>query len=219
MSSSISSVLTTTITIIMSEFLDAGVAIFCFSLSAYLYKKSRSTSLDTTNTVRPQAYILENQVTHARLLPPESAHAFTYPTLSLLMSIDALESRSLDIGKGWIFGYGGVLGRLVGLRSESYLGHERDTRTIREKLTALLTARGFLAQDVFLEDAWIMTMPSFMGFEGINPLTVYFCYKSGIFWLAVLEVRKYALILLILTSTLLTRFTIHLGRHMSTYLK
>ncbi|KAK7446978.1 hypothetical protein VKT23_014191 [Stygiomarasmius scandens] len=37
----------------------------------------------------------------------------------------------------------------------------------------------------------MMTMPSYLGFEGINPLTVYFCYKpGGVLWLVVLEVHN-----------------------------
>ncbi|CAE6503323.1 unnamed protein product [Rhizoctonia solani] len=37
-----------------------------------------------------------------------------------------------------------------------------------------------------------MTMPSFMGFEGINPLTVYFCYEEGetAVWGLILEVHN-----------------------------
>ena len=41
----------------------------------------------------------------------------------------------------------------------------------------------------YLEDSWMLTMPSFLGFEGINPLTVHFCYRvGGVFWVVVLEV-------------------------------
>ncbi|KAJ7702959.1 hypothetical protein B0H14DRAFT_745565 [Mycena olivaceomarginata] len=37
----------------------------------------------------------------------------------------------------------------------------------------------------------MMTMPSLLGFEGINPLTVYFCYRpGGQIFLAVLEVHN-----------------------------
>lgn len=168
--------------------LDAGIAVFCLSLSAILYSRHRLNK-SLKHIPRSQAYIFENQVTHARLLPAESAHAFTYPTLSLFLSLDALESHSLDIARGWVFGYGGIWGRLVGLRSRPYLAGVEDTRTIRGKLEALLEKRGFCGKGNRMEDAWIMTMPSLLGYEGINPLTVYFCYRLGSFWLAVLEVR------------------------------
>ncbi|KAF7373585.1 hypothetical protein MSAN_00568900 [Mycena sanguinolenta] len=134
----------------------------------------------------PRGYILENQVVHARLLPVGSDHAFTYPTLSLLVSLNALESHSLDLGHGWIFGYGGRWARLIGLRPAPYL--TENGGSIRRRLEKVLLDRGFGGS---LEDAWMMTMPSFLGFEGINPLTVYFCYRpGGQLFLAVLEVHN-----------------------------
>ncbi|KAF9468302.1 hypothetical protein BDZ94DRAFT_1209300 [Collybia nuda] len=174
----------------MSAFLllDISFSIICVGISAILYSK-RSSQKDN---ICPQGYILENQVTHARLLPLESSHAFTYPTVSLLLSLDALEAHSLDIYRGWAFGYGGLWGRLLGLRSDPYLTAQRPGghQTIRGKLEALLSERRFLDGGNILQDAWMMTMPSFMGFEGINPLTVYFCYKSGQLWLVVLEIHN-----------------------------
>ncbi|KAJ6554539.1 hypothetical protein B0H19DRAFT_1210883 [Mycena capillaripes] len=138
------------------------------------------------NKTLPRAYVLENQVTHARLFPVGSTHAFTYPTLSLLLSLNALESHSLDLGHGWIFGYGGRWARLVGLRPAPYLTDNGGS--IRQRLEKVLLDRGFGGD---LEDAWMMTMPSLLGFEGINPLTVYFCYRpGGVFFLTVLEVHN-----------------------------
>ncbi|KDR78398.1 hypothetical protein GALMADRAFT_224770 [Galerina marginata CBS 339.88] len=139
--------------------------------------------------MRPQAYILHNQVTHARLLPVKASNSFTYPTLALLVSLNALEARRLDLGRGWIFGYGGLWGRIVGLRPGPYL--TKQAVTIMSKLEDLLKARGHLEENASLRDAWMMTMPSFLGFEGINPLTVYFCYNSGgTFWSTVLEIHN-----------------------------
>lgn len=137
---------------------------------------------------RPQAYLLQNSVTHARLLPTEAAHAFTYPTLALLVSLKALERGKLDLARGWIFGYGGRWCRMTGLRPTPYL--EERQGTIMAKLNAILKTRGCAE----VEDAWMMTMPSFMGVEGINPLTVYFCYDaSASFCFTVLEVRLISL--------------------------
>lgn len=136
----------------------------------------------------PRAYLLHNQVTHARLLPANASNAFTYPTLAFLVSLDALEKGDLDLGYGWIFGYGGIWGRIVGLRSQPYL--RKGAGSIKDKLEALLSDRGVLNGTNMLGDAWMLTMPSFLGFEGINPLTVYFCYDGeGTFWATVLEVR------------------------------
>lgn len=163
----------------------AFATLLCVSASSLLYKWPRKQDL----AFHSQAYILENQVTHARLLPAESTHSFTYPTISLLLSLNALESNSLDLAGGWIFGYGGKWGRLTGLRSKGYLtGQGETSRTIKDKLIQVLADRGH--DGSLLEDAWIMTMPSLFGWEDINPLTVYLCYKpGGVFWIAVLEVR------------------------------
>ncbi|THU93382.1 hypothetical protein K435DRAFT_757483 [Dendrothele bispora CBS 962.96] len=72
--------------------------------------------------------------------------------------------------------------------------------SIKEKLVEVLRRRGYLELHGSdedggnlkeLEDAWMMTMPSYLGFEGINPLTVYFCYRpGGVLWLVVLEVHN-----------------------------
>ncbi|KAF5343138.1 hypothetical protein D9758_015227 [Tetrapyrgos nigripes] len=84
--------------------------------------------------------------------------------------------------------------RLFGIGPEGYLtpslpstssssslsnGHPSSIRT---KLIQLLQRRCLLpvskvGEDDFY-DAWMMTMPRFCGFEGINPLTVYFCYRK-----------------------------------------
>ncbi|KAF8905595.1 hypothetical protein CPB85DRAFT_1376774 [Mucidula mucida] len=116
---------------------------------------------------------------HARLLPVESKHAFVFPTFCLLVPLDALENRELDLCGGAVFGYGGLWGRLTGLRPSSYLTTLKGT--IRHKLEGVLSSHGY-KQDL---DA------AFLGFEGMNPLTVYYCYKpDGVFWLTVLEVHN-----------------------------
>jgi hypothetical protein len=169
--------------------LDAFVTLASLALSAFLYKSRVGSSAGKKKQSvhsRPQGYLLHNQVTHARFLPKEAAHAFTYPTLAYLVSLDALEHHKLDLGGGWVFGYGGLWGRITGLRSTPYL--TRESGLIRGKLEGLLIRNGFMAGK--FQDAWMLTMPSFLGFEGINPLTVYFCYDSeNMFWLTVLEVR------------------------------
>ncbi|KAJ3515000.1 hypothetical protein NLJ89_g2028 [Agrocybe chaxingu] len=166
---------------------DVCVTVLCVSLSAFFHAKNPAgRPQDSTAGPLSRAYILRNQVTHARLLPVESANAFTYSTLCLLMSLNALEGRRLDLGGGWIFGYGGNWGSIVGLRSKPYLTTQPGT--IRNKLETLLEERGF--SNVF-HDAWMMTMPAFMGFEGINPLTAYFCYdEKEEFRLVVLEIHN-----------------------------
>ena len=174
--------------------LDMGVTAFCVFLSAILYNRRSARTMDNcSRSIFPQGYLLHNQVTHARLLPVESANAFTYPTVSLLVSLDALEAHKLDLGWGWVFGYGGLWGRITGLRPKPYLTQQPGS--IRSKLEELLLLRGFFSGKRRFKDAWMMTMPSFLGYEGINPLTVYFCYDlEGEFWLTILEVGQHKLV-------------------------
>ncbi|KAI0712766.1 hypothetical protein C8T65DRAFT_608154 [Cerioporus squamosus] len=134
----------------------------------------------TGEDAQKPAYILENQVTHARLLPTPSKHAFTYPTLAFLVSLDALEAHSLDLARGWLFGYGGTSWRVTGLRSSAYLAQDlgrSKNRNIKEKLREVLEQ--FQHDGGRLGEVWMMTMPSYVGYEGINPLTVYYCYEEG----------------------------------------
>ncbi|KZT68081.1 DUF1365-domain-containing protein [Daedalea quercina L-15889] len=139
-------------------------------------------------------YVLECKVTHRRLLPKTSSHGFAYRTLWLLVSLNALESHSLDLGRGWLFGYGGIFWRLTGLRSSAYLNDSlksSETRSIRDKLSSLLDDKRHAGDRRSLRDAWMLTMPSFMGFEGINPLTVYYCYDTrDCLFMVVLEVHN-----------------------------
>lgn len=141
-------------------------------------------------TSPPMAYICTNKVIHARLLPTESAHRFTYPTISFLLCLSALEKGELNLGGGWLFGYGGLWLRATGIRASAYLQNGRkfdDRRTIKQKLLEVLSTHSLDAS--LFNDAWILTMPSYFGFEGINPLTVYFCYKTDqSLWAVVLEV-------------------------------
>ncbi|KAI0670227.1 hypothetical protein C8Q78DRAFT_975614 [Trametes maxima] len=187
------------------------LAVVLAAVLAYVrnaFSKRRPTSLAAP------AYVLENTVTHARLLPAPATHAFTYPTLAFLLSLDALEAHALDLARGWLFGYGGTAWRLTGLRSGAYLlpdtfpGHgSRSTSGasaskgtlgqwgLKAKLVDVLVMQGKDAARVGewkeVGDAWMLTMPSYMGFEGINPLTVYFCYsREGVLEWIVLEIHN-----------------------------
>ncbi|KAG6879638.1 hypothetical protein C0992_000273 [Termitomyces sp. T32_za158] len=120
----------------------AGVAILCTSLSAWCFQLNRRQAFGT----KTMGYILENQVTHVRFLPVESSHAFTYPTIAFLMSLNALEQHELDLWKGRLFGYGGRWMRLTGVRANPYFADVVNSiggpQTIREKLVELLIERG-----------------------------------------------------------------------------
>ncbi|KAF8438432.1 hypothetical protein L210DRAFT_3404335 [Boletus edulis BED1] len=149
------------------------------------------------------AYVLTNKVTHARLFPVHSKHAFTYPTIALFVSLDALERSALDlpISFGWgptlgyVFRFGSIWRTLVGLRGDGYLAHQDANHTsplsIRSKLDRVLFDSGAITAPSEIKDVWMMTMPAICAFEGINPLTVYYCYRpSGEVSMIVLEVHN-----------------------------
>lgn len=169
--------------------LDAFVSISCLGLSYVIYSFSHPTLRNATTF--SQAYILRLITSHARFLPVDSRHAFTYPVLSLLLPLSALESGQLSLLNGFLFSFGGIHGRILGLRSVGYLYDDGGKEpSIRKKLVEVLEQFGIELAGERMDDAWILTMPSYFGFEGINPLTVYFCYRRDCpeLWIVVLEV-------------------------------
>ena len=138
--------------------------------------------------------------THARLLPVPSKHAFSYPLLYLGADVDALEAGRLNLPYR-VFKYGGTSARVLGLRSGAYLmpdvlpGADEGTQEreeaskdgavlegkkveglgLRGKVERLLSEYGIGKEEV--GRIWMLTMPSFLGFEGINPLTVWYIYR------------------------------------------
>ena len=158
------------------QFAVASVVAFAAGATLYLARQGDGGNAPSS------AYILENTITHARLLPEPSAHAFSYPTFAFFLSLDALESHSLDLVGGWLFGYGDVSWRVTGLRSSAYLlpdsrtGRRQRPQNIKEKLREVLVQHGHDGDE--LGHVWMLTMPSYMGYEGINPLTVHYCYTK-----------------------------------------
>ena len=144
----------------MMQFAVASVVAFAAGATLYLARQGDEGNAPSN------AYILENTITHARLLPEPSAHAFSYPTLAFFLSLDALESHSLDLVGGWLFGYGGVSWRVTGLRSSAYLlpdsrtGRKQRPQNIKEKLREVLVQHGHDGDE--LGHVWMLTMPSYM---------------------------------------------------------
>jgi DUF1365 family protein len=176
--------------------LDGIISLSRLGISYAIYAFSHLPSLHTGNgRTFPQAYILRSITSHARFLPVDSRHAFTYPVLSLLLPLSALESGQLSLLNGFLFSFGGVHGRVLGMRSAGYLydGGGKEP-SIRKKLGEALGQFGIELAGERMDDAWILTMPSYCGFEGINPLTVYFCYRKDCpeLWIVVLEVSVIA---------------------------
>lgn len=174
--------------------LDGIVCLSCVGLSYAIYAFSHLPSPPPGNDrTSPQAYILRSITSHARFLPVDSRHAFTYPVLSLLLPLSALESGQLSLLNGFLFSFGGIHGRILGMRSAGYLYDDSGKEpSIRKKLGEALEHFGIESAGEQMDDAWILTMPSYCGFEGINPLTVYFCYRKDgpELWIVVLEIHN-----------------------------
>jgi DUF1365 family protein len=174
---------------------DGVVSLSCLGLSYVLYASSLAHTPNRDNArVFPPAYILRSTTTHARFLPANSRHAFTYPVLSLLLPLSALESGRLSLLQGFLFSFGGIYWRILGMRSAGYLYDDNGREpSIRRKLINALRDFGIQHAEE-MDDAWILTMPSYCGFEGINPLIVYFCYRKDHpkLWILILEVSIFA---------------------------
>ena len=62
--------------------------------------------------------------------------------------------------------------KILGLRSDEYL--ESGKATFCSKLDRLLSQNGCRRSE--LGRVWLVTMPSFIGWEGKNPLNIWYCY-------------------------------------------
>lgn len=132
-------------------------------------------------TLAGAAYVINGSTSHVRFLPTESRHSFTYPTLSLLVSLRDLEVNDLDLGwRRLIFAYAPKSFALTALSPDSYLQDDSSAQgmSMTQKLYKLLDEREMRHVSETLGDIWTMTMPSFLGFAGVNPLTVHFCYHK-----------------------------------------
>lgn len=131
----------------------------------------RDPKSDLSNDALP-SLLIPAYTTHARFLPNPARHAFSYPLLYLGVDIDSLQCGRLDVGR--LVRYGGSPSRtILGLRSDNYLSPRKGS--LRRKVEMLLESRGISPEE--LGRVWLVTIPSFVGFEGINPLSVWYCYK------------------------------------------
>lgn len=118
------------------------------------------------------AHLFLATTAHARLLPVDARIAFRYRLIFLGLDLAQLETAASDLPP--LFRYDARA--LTSLRPSAYLD-ERDPRPVQVKLGELLTARG-IASDKWAALVYLVTMPAYLGFEGINPLSVYFCYAT-----------------------------------------
>lgn len=142
------------------------------SYLAWLWLSPRSAKLPTSDHL-PSA-LIPSYTSHARLLPVPSRHTFSYPLIYLGIDIDAVHDGVYNL-PGRLFAYGGSpWTKVLGLRSFNYL--TPGPATLRQKLDTLLQEHGMEEND--MTKGWMVSMPSLLGFEGINPLTVWYIYNS-----------------------------------------
>ncbi|RXK35829.1 hypothetical protein M231_06923 [Tremella mesenterica] len=127
--------------------------------------------------------LIRCNTSHSRVLPSTSSHSFSYPLLYVGIDIDALSNGSLNSP---IFSHDRSL-TVLGLRSNGYLFPGRET--FREKLESLLSKHDVRKE--MIGKVWLITMPSYLGFEGINPLSVWYVYtREGELGWVILEVHN-----------------------------
>lgn len=121
------------------------------------------------------AHLYRAKTAHARFLPTEAKHVFCYPVLFFGVDLQALEEGKLDMGR--LFAYLPRRWTVTALRPNGYLDPSvKDPKKgIREKLWEHLAKHG-VAKDK-AESIYTVTMPAYLGTEGINPLTTHFCYS------------------------------------------
>ena len=117
---------------------------------------------------------------HRRLLPTPAKHAFSYPLIYMGIDLDELESRNLDTSLRF-FRYG-TSKAILGFQHEHYLAPSTGEKTPvrgswKQELKTLVATHGVAVEE--MGRVWMVTMPSYLGFVGVNPLSVYFCYKDG----------------------------------------
>ncbi|PWN24645.1 hypothetical protein BDZ90DRAFT_234915 [Jaminaea rosea] len=194
--------------------LDAFVSSLCLALTLLLYRRSSSRPHDRKQPLRtpvtsssslppPSAWLVPSYIHHARMLPLASKHTFRYPTLYLAVQLGALEAGECNVGaQGRLFRWnaGSKSNRwaMTALEAIDYLGSNEETSWLA-KLELELRQRHWLAAGQTLDadayEVWAISMPSYFGFHGINPLTVYYIYRKehgrrGQFWLCLLEVHN-----------------------------
>lgn len=115
---------------------------------------------------------------HARFLPEESKHAFHYNTIHIGVDLDALERKHLDIGDRW-FAYNPRRWTLLGLNDLMFSSLPTSSSELKAaaRVRRHLLERGIPAGH--MDNIYTIAMPTFAGFEGINPLVIHYCYSTS----------------------------------------
>lgn len=151
------------------SFLDLLLPLVLLSLSLLLH------IIYNTAPISPliSSHIYQATTAHARYLPEVAKHIFSYPLVVFGFDLDELERGQLDLDL--MFGWEKTW-RVCSMRREGYLNVGKKDQGIRDKLDSCLKERGIGQEEV--GRVYLVTMPSYLGFMGINPLSVYYCYAK-----------------------------------------
>lgn len=124
------------------------------------------------------SHLFRAKTAHARLLPASARHVFCYPVLYFGVDLARLEAHELDLGsgRGSLFAWEPPAWVVTAFWRSAYL-EAGATAGIRDKVLALLARRGIdTATDAAM--VYMVSMPAYLGLEGINPLTTHYCYGA-----------------------------------------
>jgi len=87
---------------------------------------------------------------------------------------------NLAFRHGFLFGAGtSSWTKLTNIRPAAYLTDDGvQGKNLAEQFREFVKLRGLDVNAGDVRDAWLLTRPSYFGFEGINPLSVWFCYSG-----------------------------------------
>ncbi|EGG06189.1 uncharacterized protein MELLADRAFT_71956, partial [Melampsora larici-populina 98AG31] len=144
-----------------------------------------------------RSHLFFNQTHHARFLPHSSQHQFNYTLLQFGLDLDQLESHQLNLPFK-LFKFIKSTSKLSS-RFLSFLPitsiHPKDylyeltpqsdpkqeaklsPQSIKSSLLNELRDHHQIDVENTIGSVYVITMPSYLGYEAMNPLSIYFCYS------------------------------------------
>ncbi|OAV87800.1 hypothetical protein PTTG_09664 [Puccinia triticina 1-1 BBBD Race 1] len=151
-----------------------------------------------TRKASSNSHLFINQTLHARFLPSSSAHQFKYSLIQFGLDLDHLESAQLDIPHLFRFAKPANSPPLAtrlrqffdlsnwlkciqifSISPSSYFKNTNQTHSIKQSLFNQLEATfGIDDPHEKIGKVYLLSMPTYLGFTSINPLSIYFCYQK-----------------------------------------
>ncbi|KAK8870102.1 hypothetical protein IAR55_000672 [Kwoniella newhampshirensis] len=125
------------------------------------------------------SFFIPAVTSHGRHLPLTAKNTFSFSVLYVGVDIDTLESGQLNLPFR-VFAYSGhPATKILGLRSNKYLGKGEGREGFRARLNKFLITSGSRIRPEDIGKVWLVTSPSFVGYEGPNPLSTWYCYGKA----------------------------------------